>query len=146
MDVMNDPAARRPSCRDHLVRWALMPLVIGVLLSAGACGSSTSVQASNSTPATIARGGDLAAFCAQLATNDTDKPESYVGSAEHLAEVTRLAGNAPDAIRPQVEAYQTFLASGAVDPAKPGSSLTESWPPAVQNVIGEIQSYQSANC
>jgi hypothetical protein len=145
MDAMIDPDARRPRSRVHLVRWALLPLAI-VMLSAGACSGSTSVQASNSTEAATPAGGDLTAFCAQLATTGTDQPESFVGSAQHLADVARLAGNTPAAIRPQIEAYQAFPASGAVDPSKRDSNLTENWPPAVRKAIGEIQSYESTNC
>lgn len=131
-------------------RWIRIVLVASAVLGVSACGHSSSVQSTSGTESATAEGAsntadDLIAFCAAV-TAPADAPEAYVGSPEHLAAVARLAAIAPPELRPQFEAYQGFLSSGGIDPARYESKLTTNWPAEIQNAIAEIKDYGAANC
>lgn len=90
--------------------------------------------------------GTAADFCQRYAENDTEHPESYVGSDVHRQDIAALSAVAPDAIRPQLQSYTDFLDSGYINPNKPETSLTENWPAPVQQAIADIASYATTNC
>lgn len=89
----------------------------------------------------------VAAFCEQAEELSDERPESYVGSSEHLADLQALARVSPAAIASELDAYAEFLSSGAIDPDNdPDSTLSENWPEDVQNAVGNIQDYAASNC
>ncbi|HYI62207.1 MAG TPA: hypothetical protein VEW93_10425 [Acidimicrobiales bacterium] len=89
---------------------------------------------------------ELARFCSTADALAGEKPEAYVGSAEHVADITALRDVAPAEIRTSLEAYRSFLAEGGVDPDDPGSNLTESWPPEIQAAVEAMTDYITTHC
>lgn len=102
------------------------------------------VPASSTAVSTVADNGVFCALALDLVA--TAMPESYIGSADHLADIESMQQVAPAELAPEFAAYATFIASGAVDPADPESNVTENWPPGVQQAISEITTFISANC
>jgi hypothetical protein len=88
----------------------------------------------------------LSAFCARAASLAGERPEAYVGSAEHVRDVEGLAAVAPVEIRPELEILRDFLADGGVDPANPDSNLTENWPARIQAAVSKVTEYIAAHC
>ena len=127
-----------------------MLLLATAFLALSACGKAAPVQTTGSTQSLQGQDqtgttSDLTSFCGEV-TATADRPEAYVGSAEHLADVAHMLSVAPPQVRPQMEAYDAYLRSGAVDPTKPDSQLTTNWPPAIQTAVAEIKSYAASNC
>jgi len=127
-------------------RHVLVLLAAGLALSA--CGKSSPVQTTGSVGSSSATDhtsatADVTKFCSEVSG---ERPESYVGSPQHLADIAHALSIAPPEIRPQLQAYQSFLTSGGIDPNSPDSKLTSNWPPAVQTAVTEIQSYVTSNC
>lgn len=127
-----------------------MLLLLTAVLALSACGKSSPVQATGTTQSLQGQDqtsatSDLTNFCGEVAST-ADRPEAYVGSAEHIADVAHLLSVAPPQVRPQLEAYEAYLTSGAIDPSKPDSQLTTNWPPAVQTAVAEVKSYSEAHC
>lgn len=89
---------------------------------------------------------DVRAYCGVADDLAGERPESYVGSSEHQADVRALAAVAPEQIRDAVDTYRGFLASGAVDPADPDSNLTENWPTDVRAAIEQIVEFNATTC
>ena len=89
---------------------------------------------------------NLSAFCARAARLAGERPEAYVGSAQHLRDVEGLVAVAPDEIRPQLETLRRFLAGGGVDPADPDSNLTENWPADVRAAVNAVADYIAGQC
>lgn len=89
---------------------------------------------------------DVAAFCAEMERLDGETTEAYVGSDQHVADIEGLAAVAPDDVRPAVERYRDFLASGAVTADDPSSNETDGWPEDVQADIAEIRDARDARC
>lgn len=86
-------------------------------------------------------------FCQQVAQLDGERPSSYVGSAEHAADIQALANVAPTAVVADVERYQEYLTSGAIDSlADPDSNEFEYWPADVQSAVLGIQDFAASNC
>ncbi len=102
------------------------------------------VPTSSTAVSTVADNGVFCALALDLVA--TAMPESYIGSAEHLADIESMQRIAPAELAPEFATYATFIASGAVDPADPESNVTENWPPGVQQAISEITTFISANC
>lgn len=139
-------------------RWATA-LSVSCPLVLVACGDSSTATgqdvtappnsvASTTAPAesTTAPTADLSAFCAELEALDGERPATYVGSAEHVADVERLAQVAPAVVADRIETYRAFLAGGSVDAFDPDSQLTESWPADVQGAISEIVAFADSAC
>ena len=123
-------------------------VTIAALAALAACGKSSPVETANSAQSLPAQDqtsttSDLTMFCSEVSG---ERPEAYVGSPENLADVTHATAIAPPEIRPQMQAVQSFLASGGIDPNNPDSRLTTNWPPAVQTAATEIKSYLSSHC
>ena len=85
-------------------------------------------------------------FCAELALLDGERPESYVGSDEHISDVERLLAASPPEIQSEVERFRDFLASGAVSADAPDSNLHDNWPTEVQAAVTAIADYRAGNC
>jgi hypothetical protein len=105
--------------------------------------SAPSTAAPTSTAAPVA---DVRAYCEFMAVVNVDQPESYVGSAQHVADAERLAALAPSDVKGQLQAYADFIRSGAVTPDDPDSLLVENWPPEVGTAVDEIVAFNDANC
>jgi hypothetical protein len=84
-------------------------------------------------------------FCSLVAA-DADVPETYVGSAEHQADLASMLAPAPAEVRPQLGTLQSYLESGAVDPARPDSQLIDNWPPEVQGAVADLSRYSADTC
>jgi hypothetical protein len=143
--------AEHPALR----RLTLVASLVVLALALGACGddgsdaapddppgSSTTTEATGPAPTDAVA---TEAFCAEMERLDVETPESYVGSEEHVADVEALADVAPAEVRPAVERYRDFLASGAITD-DPRSNETDRWPPAVQADIAEIQDFRTTAC
>lgn len=74
-----------------------------------------------------------------------ERPEAYVGSAEHLRDLDRLLVLAPEPIRAPLHTLRDFLSSGAVA-SDEETNLAEAWPPAVQDAVVAIRRYISTHC
>lgn len=106
--------------------------------------STTSPETAVSTPDnSIATNAE---YCAEVQGLSGERPATYVGSDEQLADIERLAAVAPAAVTDWIETYRRFLASGAVDPTKPDTQMTENWPADVQQAIASITSYNGQHC
>ena len=88
---------------------------------------------------------NLSEFCARAARAG-ERPEAYVGSAEHVRDVEGLAAAAPAEIRAELDVVRELLASGGVDPANPDSNLSETWPAEVQAAVGKVTEYIATHC
>jgi len=119
-------------------------VVVGVLV-VGSCGSSGRSSGDGAASSTIALEDSVARFCAVFTTLPTDAPESYVGSAEHLADIERLRAASPPEIRDQVESFRSYVASGNIT-ADPSSKDTANFPPVVRAEIETIRAYGNSNC
>lgn len=86
------------------------------------------------------------AFCSYTADFDEEQPESYVGSAEHVADIQGMVDVAPEEIRAQAETYLAFLVGGGIDPDDPDTRLTETFPPEVRSAIEDITGYIETTC
>ena len=148
--MADTPALRRLSL--------LSSLLVVVALALGACGdddpdaapddpptTTTTATTTGATEPTPGDAGDAEAFCAEMARLDVETPESYVGSDEHVADVEALIEVAPDAVRPAVERYRDFLASGQVTD-DPDTKQADGWPADVQADIAEIQDFRTSAC
>jgi hypothetical protein len=89
---------------------------------------------------------NLSTFCARAASLAGERPEAYVGSAEHVRDVEGLLAVAPAEIRPELEVLRDFLANGGVDPASPDSNLTVNWPAQVKAAVSKVTEYIAAHC
>jgi hypothetical protein len=89
---------------------------------------------------------DTVAFCAVAAELEGERPEAYVGSAEHVADAEALAAVAPAAVVDHAIAYRDFLAGGGVDPGDPDSRQTTSWPAGIQTAVQELTDFVAATC
>lgn len=133
-------------------------LTVGLTVTTAACGGDAVSEPANTDgtvtttdvemPATTSRGSatDLAAYCELMDEVSGERPSSYVGSAQHLADVERVASAAPAAVGDPIETYRAFLASGAVDPSASETQQTENWPAEIQDAIGSIQGFNADNC
>jgi hypothetical protein len=90
--------------------------------------------------------GAVARFCAVADELAGERPESYVGSAAQVRDVTRLAERAPITIRTSAEKYRRFLANGGVDPADPDSNLQSHWPGFVRAAVQDLTRYIASAC
>jgi len=110
-------------------------------------GGSVTVPPVTSTEPTDSGSASVEAFCAEYADLQGEVSESYVGSAEHLADVERLLTVAPDSMSAELVIFRDYLSSGAIDSAAdPESNSTENWPAEVQAAIGNVQTFGEDNC
>jgi len=110
-------------------------------------GGSVTVPPVTSTEPTDLGSASVEASCAEYAGLQGEVSESYVGSAEHLADVERLLAVAPDSVSAELVIFRDYLSTGAIDSAAdPESNLTENWPAEVQAAIGNVQTFGEENC
>jgi hypothetical protein len=116
---------------------------------------ATACSSSDEQPATVARSSESTisdspsaeAFCTEYASLQSERPESYVGSPEQVADADGLLAVAPAAIAADLAALREYLASGAIDSdADPDSNLIENWPDEVQTAITNMEAFVTENC
>ena len=125
--------------------------LLGAALLVSSCGdgpgdreaTAAAGSSSVSTTAALAAGGSP--FCQLLAESDGEVEESYLGSAQHRAQLDRLAAAAPDEVRSDVERFRDHVRE-FVDPAVPGSADMARYPDDVRAAIGRIADYQEQRC
>jgi len=143
-------------CAAVLLRVSARVTAVGLLVNIAACTGDSSSSQSNATGTFISTtsiaaqapgvGSDSTAYCDQVALLDGDRPEAYVGSAEHRADVASLIDVAPESLRGPLNTFSEFLGSGAITADEPDSNVIDNWPPAVQQAIREITAYNSTTC
>ena len=110
-------------------------------------GGSVTVPPVTSTEPTDSGSTIVEPFCEEYAGLQGEVSESYVGSAEHLADVERLLAVAPDSVSAELVIFRDYLSSGVIDSAAdPESNSTENWPAEVQAAIGNVQTFWEENC
>jgi hypothetical protein len=120
-----------------------MVVVGAATVFAAGCASD---GADGSGDAVIAVGGGSNPFCDVYSGLPTDVSETYVGSAQHIADVDALLVVAPTGpVRTDLSTYRQFLASGAVT-SEPSTKDRENWPPAVISATDDIQAYGTTVC
>ena len=131
-----------------------MPTRIGVLAlvlatSAAACSGSDdgSETAPDATALARSSASGVEAFCGEFNSLQGEQPESYVGSAEHLADIEGLLAGSPEPVAGNPVVFRDDVASGANDTeADPESNVTENWPDDVQAAIGGRVDFAQTNC
>jgi hypothetical protein len=124
-------------------------LTLIMVTSATACSGSqdASTATTGSSESTDSGSASVAAFCVEYASLQGERPESYVGSPEHVAAIEGLLAVAPDSVVADVATFRDYLSSGAIDSdADPESNLTENWPDEVQTAIASTQTFAAENC
>lgn len=117
-------------------------LVVGAL-AALSCSSSEPGDAAPS-PST-AFGESTEAFCAVVSDLPNDVPESYVGSARHVADLERLVAAAPPAVAEHAEGFQAYVASGSIT-EDPDTKDIENYPPAVRADVDALRAFVDLHC
>lgn len=125
---------------------ALTLLALGTLVSLCGCSSDDTSSPAETVVAATSGTADLSAYCEQVAALDGERPEDYVGSAEHRADVENLIAVAPEAALDPLKVFSAFLSSGAIVPDDPESNVVENWPAAVRAALGEIAAFNDATC
>ena len=124
--------------------------LLGGALLFSACGDgevdrkATAAAGSSSTTTTAAQTAG-SRFCQLLAEVDGEVEESYLGSAEHRAQLDRLVAAAPDEVRPDVERFRDHVRE-FVHPSVPGSADMARYPDDVRAAIGRIADYREQRC
>lgn len=139
--------------RRATLRAALRATVaLGLVLLAVACGRSEEGEeqaAAGDAPSTSTTSAppaaDRGAFCELLVDTAGEVDESYLGSAEHRAQLDGLVAAAPDEVRPDVDRFRDHVRE-FVDPAVPGSADMERYPGDVQAAVGRIAEYRAQRC
>ncbi|MGH9154819.1 MAG: hypothetical protein ACRD1K_02955, partial [Acidimicrobiales bacterium] len=85
------------------------------------------------------------AYCGVVDALSGERPDSYEGSDEHLADIDRLLAAAPPQVVADLRIYRDYVADH-VDPAVPASHETGNWPPAVRATIGRIVDADARLC
>lgn len=110
-------------------------------------GSNTAGAADSATVTTTLQGDEAttAAFCDEAPDPAAEVAESYVGSAEHAADLQRLRDVSPDEL---VEDLDLIIAhfNDRVDPADPDSQLTENFPAVVNEATGRVVAFTEEHC
>ena len=121
-------------------------LALSTLVGFGGCSADDASPTTDATVAATSGTADLSAYCDQVAALNGERPEAYVGSAEHRADVEKLIVVAPEAALGPLKVFSAFLATGVIVPGDPESNVVENWPSAVQAALGEIAAYNDAAC
>jgi len=97
-------------------------------------------------PASSATSVDDDVFCAELGRLSGEQPETYVGSAEHIADAQALMNIAPPDVADDVQVYLDFLKSGFITSADPESNVVANWPVDVQVALNAIHTFETTRC
>jgi len=97
-------------------------------------------------PASSPTSVDDDVFCAELGRLSGEQPETYVGSAEHIADAQALMNIAPPDVADDVQVYLDFLKSGFITNADPGSNVVANWPVDVQAAVNAIHTFETTRC
>lgn len=117
--------------------------------SATACSGAeeASTATAGSSESTDSGSASVEAFCIEYASLQGERPESYVGSPEHVAAIEGLLAVAPGSVTADIATFRDYLSSGAIDSdADPESNLPENWPDEVQTAIASTQAFAAENC
>lgn len=120
-----------------------LPIVLVLALGLSSFACSDGEERTAPEPAPIEQ-EDLDAFCDRADHLTGERPESYVGSDEHVEDTAQLAELAPADIRPHIERYRDFLAHGLGD--DPDTNLTENWPARIRSSVEKTQAYLDERC
>lgn len=100
-----------------------------------------------SSESTAPGSASVEAFCAEYESLRGERPESYVGSPEHVADADGLLAVAPGSIAADVATLRDYLSSGAIDSeADPESNLIGNWPDEVQTAVASTETFVAENC
>lgn len=142
--------------RVKVIRCSALIVTVGCLLVSacsseepGAGAEESDPDAATSAPQADAVPDDRAGsseFCVAAISLEGERPETYVGSGQHIADVTRLAALAPEAISGQATAYRDFLDEGGVDRDDPESNVVANWPADIQAAVAEVREFIDGNC
>ena len=97
-------------------------------------------------PASSPTSVDDDVFCAELGRLSGEQPETYVGSAEHIADAQALMNIAPPDVAGDVQVYLDFLKSGFITSADPESNVVANWPVDVQVALNAIHTFETTRC
>ena len=124
-------------------------LTLVTLASAAACSGSEeeATPMTGSSESTAPGSASVEAFCAEYESLRGERPESYVGSPEHVADADGLLAVAPGSIAADVATLRDYLSSGAIDSeADPESNLIGNWPDEVQAAVATTEAFVAENC
>ena len=132
-------------------RSTMAAALLGAALLVGACGdgkvdrgATAAAGSSSTTTGATPTAGD-SQFCHLVAEADGEVEESYLGSAQHRAQLDRLVAAAPDDVRPDVARFRDHVRE-FVDPSVPGSADMARYPDDVRAAIGRIADYREQRC
>jgi len=110
---------------------------IGVLaclaiVSATACSGSDEV--SSDTVGAREPTASIDDFCEQFGLLQGERPESYVGSQEQIADIERLQTVAPVAVSTDIATFSDYLSSGAIEEVAEAVGGLDCPPPLLEPV------------
>jgi len=121
------------------VRGKLLAMMkrIGVLaclaiVSATACSGSDEV--SSDTVGAREPTASIDDFCEQFGLLQGERPESYVGSQEQIADIERLQTVAPVAVSTDIATFSDYLSSGAIEEVAEAVGGLDCPPPLLEPV------------
>jgi hypothetical protein len=129
-------------------RAALRATLLGAALLGAACGSEddgTAAATGSSTTATTASTAGQTRFCELLAEADGEVEESYLGSADHRAQLDGLVAAAPEDVRPDLELFRDHVRT-SVSASAPGSADIANYPDPVVAAIERVQQHRADRC
>jgi hypothetical protein len=130
-----------------LKRIGALTLLIAAITTACSSSDEQPAAVAGSSESTISDAASAEAFCMEYASLQGERPESYVGSPEQVADADGLLAVAPAAVAADLAALRDYLASGAIDSdADPDSNLIENWPDDVQTAIANTEAFVAENC
>lgn len=142
---MLNPQRTGNAAQTRVVAIILSPLLLVAAVACGDDGSDAATTSPETDPAAT-NDDDLGAFCDEIERLGGERPEAYVGSAEHVEDIGALLAVSSAEIRGDVETFRDFLASGGVDPDDPDTNLTENFPAEVQGAISRVVAYGDEHC
>ena len=87
----------------------------------------------------------VAGYCTVLDSVSGERPASYPGSGEHLADIDRLLAAAPPEVAADLAAYRAFVAA-SVRPGDPASQDAAAWPAEVRADLARIDAHDARRC
>ncbi|MGI9031828.1 MAG: hypothetical protein ACR2HP_17865 [Ilumatobacteraceae bacterium] len=84
-------------------------------------------------------------FCVFYAELSGERPESYVGSQQHLDDIGSLSNVAPVDLQSDLQQLQDFLQDN-VSPDRPESQMGDDWPVEIRAAIERIQTFVDDRC
>lgn len=123
-----------------LRRWGAVAIALTLATALAACSDDGSAE-----EAEEADRAQHGAFCAEAADFEEEVPEAYVGSADHVADLRRLATSAPASIRSDVDRLARHFEED-VSPDEPDSQLIENFSGDVIAAIDRVTTFIDDHC